>query len=241
LIRHPVTRHGRSGGTCWRIPEKLGSIMKINVALLVLVCSAGLAIGQDPPAETDAKAGEESELAALAVKEVARRQRLPEKGPVITNTDLSRLLGPMKSRPAPEKVSEGVPGEEAGSAAAGENKPVISAEDEKEAYLDEIWDALETARQNVETASNSYMVLELRINNIRNRLYQEADPSRQQMLQKELNETVTDIRRAREVEAESRRELDLLKIEARRAGMLPGEIDDIVGTIPVTQSSATID
>ena len=147
----------------------------------------------------------------------------------------------MKSRPAPAKVSEVAPGEDEGSAAAGENEPETSAQDEKEAYLDEVRDALMTARQNVETASNSYMVLELRINNIRNRLYQEADPSRQQMLQKELNQSVTDISSVREVEAESRRQLDLLKIEARRAGLLPGEIDDIVGTIPVTRSSATID
>lgn len=215
--------------------------MKIKVSVLVIICSAGLAFGQDASAETDSKAGGESELAALAENEVTRRQALPEKGPVITNIELYSLLGAMRSKEAPVTVSEIMPDEPEGSADAGKNELDTLVQDEAEALLDEIRDALLTARQSVETASNSYMVMELRINNLRNRLYMEADPARQQMLQKELDQAVTDMSGIRADEAESRRNLDLLMVQARRAGLLPGEIDDIVGTVPVTRSSATID
>ncbi len=223
------------------MPEKLGTIMKIKVSVLVIICSAGLAFGQDAPAETGLKAGGESELAALAEKEVTRRQALQEKGPVITDIELSSLLGAMKSQEAPAAVPEIMPDKPEGSADSGKNELDTLVQDEAEALLDEIRNDLRTARQSVETASNSYMVMELRINNLRNRLYQEADPARQQMLQKELDQAVTDISEVRAAEAEARRHLDLLRVEARQAGLLPGEIDDIVGTVPVTRSSATID
>ncbi len=214
--------------------------MKIKIAVLIIFCSTGLVLGQNQSAAVNSKDGAESELAALAKKEALRRQSLPERGKVITNIELIKLLGDMRSSktPAASVVALDVP---EGTDAAGNDDLPDSAKDEKEALLDEMRDALREARQKVETASNSYMVLELRINNIRNHLYLEADPQRQQMLQEELNQATIDIGKVRESEAEARQQLDQVRKEAQLAGLLPGEIRDIVGTVPVTRSSATID
>ena len=215
--------------------------MKIKIAVLIIFCSAGLAFGQDPPAAVNSKDSAESELAALAKKEALRRQALPEQGLVITNIELLQLLGDMRSSKAPAAVSAVTPDTPEVTGTAGNDELPDSANDEKEALLDEMRDALREARQSVETASNSFMVLELRINNLRNHLYQEADPQRQQMLQQELNQATIEISEVRESESEARRQLDQVRKEAQLAGLLPGEIRDIVGTVPVTRSTATID
>ncbi len=215
--------------------------MKIKIAVLIIFCSAGLALGQDPPAEVKSKDGAESELAAMAKKEALRREALPEKGAVITNIELLQLLGDMRSSQAPAASSVVALDNPEGTDASGDGELPDSAKDEKEALLDEMRDALRKARQSVETASNSYMVLELRINYLRNHLYQEADPQRQQMLQQELNQATIEIGEVRKSEEEARAQLDQVRKEAQLAGLLPGEIRDIVGTVPVTRSSATID
>ncbi len=215
--------------------------MKIKIAVLIIFCSAGLAFGQDPPAAVNSKDSAESELATLAKKEALRRQALPEQGVVITNIELLQLLGDMRSSKAPAAVSAVTPDTPEVTGTAGNDELPDSANDEKEALLDEMRDALREARQSVETASNSFMVLELRINNLRNHLYQEADPQRQQMLQQELNQATIEISEVRESESEARRQLDQVRKEAQLAGLLPGEIRDIVGTVPVTRSTATID
>lgn len=214
--------------------------MKIKIAVLVFVFSAGMAFGQSSSGDEAEKKGSESELASLAKKEAERRQALPEQGVVITNVELSELIGYMRSSKAPASNITPVDpdGNDNGEA---DGTPPNTAAEEKDALLEELRDELRDARQNVESASNSYMVLELRINYLRNRLYQEADPQQQQMLQRELNLATTDISEVRAEEAEARQELDQIKKEAQSAGMLPGEIRSIVGTIPVTRSSATID
>ena len=223
------------------MPAALGTTMKIKIAVLIIFCSAGLALGQEPPAAVNSKDGAESELAALAKKEALRREALPEKGAVITNIELLRLLGDMRSSQAPVAASIVSLDNPEGTDGADEGGLPDSAKDEKEALLDEMRDALRNARQSVETASNSFMVLELRINYLRNHLYQEADPQRQQMLQQELNQAAIEIGEVRESEAEARRQLDQVRKEAQMAGLLPGEIRDIVGTVPVTRSTSTID
>lgn len=216
--------------------------MKIKIAVLGFVFFAGMALGHNSPGDDSSKEGQESELAALARKEAERRESLAEKGVVITNLELSRLVGDMRSGQGAATVSAVSPDDaEGGDASESGEEPPASAVDEKEALLEQLREDLRTARQSVETASNSYMVLELRINSLRNRLYQEADPQRQQMLQQALNEAATEIAEVRAAEAAARQELDQLRSEAQKAGMLPGEIRDIVGTVPVTRTSSTID
>jgi hypothetical protein len=224
------------------LPEELGIAMKIKIAVLVFVFSAGMAFGYSPPLDDPSEEGQESDLAALARKEAERRESLSEKGVVITNVELSSLVGDMRSGQAEATVSPVTPddGEESNASGSGAEPPA-PVTDEKEAMLEQLREDLRAARQSVETASNSYMVLELRINSLRNRLYQEADPQRQQMLQQALDEATTDIAEVRSAEADARQALDQLRTEAQKAGMLPGEIRDIIGTVPVTRTSSTID
>ena len=212
--------------------------MNIRISFLILVFSLGLAIGSVPVAEESPEQGSQSELASLAKKEAARREALEVKGPVITNLDLTKLLGNMKSRQEPAVISEIKPVEDGASEAGIQDTEDADAREE---MLDQLKDDLRAARQQVETLSNGYMVLELRINYLRNRLYQEADPFRLQALEKELNQSTTDINMLRSEEAAARSDLERLMNEARAAGMLPGEINDIVGKIPVTQSTSTIE
>ena len=224
------------------MPEELGITMKIKIAALVFVFSAGMASGHYSPGDDASREGQESELATLARKEAERREALAEKGVVITNAELFTLVGDMRSSHDKTSVSAILPEDDEGAEAPGSGvEPPASAADEKEAMLDQLREDLRTARQSVETFSNAYMVLELRINSLRNRLYQEADPQRQQMLQQGLDEATSDIAEIRAAEADARRELDQLRSEAQKAGMLPGEIRDIVGTVPVTMTSSTID
>lgn len=219
-------------------PKESRIAMNIRISFLILVFSIGTAIGSIPVVEDSPAQGGQSELASLAKKEAARREALDVKGPVITNIDLTRLLGNMKSQQEPSVISEIKPDEE------GAPEEGIQAADDTEAreeMLDQLRDDLRSARQQVETLSNGYMVLELRINYLRNRLYQEADPFRLQALEKELSQSTADISTLRSEEAAARSDLERLMNEARAAGMLPGEINDIVGKIPVTQSTSTIE
>jgi len=213
--------------------------IKTGIGLVIVSLAIGLACGQESSGEAVSKSGG-SDLASLARKEAARRESLAVKGPVITNIELTRMVGAMRSS-AEASIKEVEPGEEGDSPSAGLGGVPETGLDEKEARLDEFTNTLAEARQEVETLSNSYMVLELRINSLRNRLYQEADPQRQQMLQKELDAATTDIGRIRTEESEARSNLNRLMSEARRAGMLPGEVNEIVGKIPETKSSGTID
>jgi len=213
--------------------------IKTGIGLVIVSLAIGLACGQESSGEAVSKSGG-SDLASLARKEAARRESLAVKGPVITNIELTRMVGAMRSS-AEASIKEVEPGEEGDSPSAGLGGVPETGLDEKEARLDEFRNTLAEARQEVETLSNSYMVLELRINSLRNRLYQEADPQRQQMLQKELDAATTDIGRIRTEESEARSNLNRLMSEARRAGMLPGEVNEIVGKIPETKSSGTID
>lgn len=197
--------------------------------------------GQENTGGTGEAASEPPSLAELAEREEERRSGLTEAGPVITNIDLARIVGDMRASDAPATVSEVDPEQPSEDSDVTGDDPGPAEPDEDELLMDEIREALLAARQEVVTASNSYMVLELRINNLRNQLYQEADPQRQQMLQRELAIATDEIREARATEAEARRNLDQMMSEALKAGMLPGELREIVGQVPVTRSSATID
>jgi len=214
---------------------------KSALFLLVVTFLSVPAWSQGHTGEAGAEASEAPSLAELAEQEAERRNRLAEKGPVITNIDLARIVGEMRASDASATIAEVEPDRGPDESPAGGENPEPSEPDEQELLMDEIRQDLLEARQEVVTASNSYMVLELRINNLRNQLYQEADPQRQQLLQKELAISTDEIREARSVEADARRQLDEMMSEALRAGMLPGEIREVVGEIPVTRSSATID
>jgi len=214
---------------------------KVLICTLNIFCFLGLSMGQSQPGEAGSGSEGDSVLAALAKKEKARREMLPQKGPVITNIELTRIIGPMAGANAKSIISEVGPDDAAAVENAENESQQTSEQDPRELLMEDLRQELRKARQDVETASNSYMVLELRINYLRNRLYQEADPHRQQMLQKEMAQASADISAARDEEAEARARLAMLMTEARRAGMLPGEISSVVGDIPVTRSSGTID
>ena len=214
---------------------------KVLICILNIICFLGFSIGQSQSGEAGSGSKGDSVLAALAKQEAARREMLPKKGPVITNIELTRIIGPMAGANAKSIISEVDPDDVRAVENSENESQQTSEQDARELLMEDLRQELMEARQQVETASNSYMVLELRINYLRNRLYQEADPHRQQMLQKEMAQASAEISNARDEEAEARARLAMLLTEARRAGMLPGEISKVVGEVPVTRSSGTID
>jgi len=218
--------------------------MRIKKLLLILLFSTFLpaSLVAASSSRDDSAATEEprSDLDRLAKKEADRRQKLAEKGPVITNLDLDELLGEMKSRKSQVIPVDIDPDAEASDNGENPDTPSRNEDEAKAELLEDMRYDLEDSRRRVETLSNSYMVLELRLNNIRNMLFQESDPLRLQMLQKEADQVTENLMEVRAQEAEARRELESLKREALKAGLLPGEINSIVGNLPATSSSGTI-
>lgn len=205
-----------------------------------MLCAIGLSRESSRGQDLDPPKDQESDLALLARKEAERRDKLDRKGPLITNIELVRIVGRMKSGDSSPSISE-LDENEAREENSSEEASEVSESEEEEDRFAEFRSALREARQKVETESNSYMVLELRINHLRNLLFQEADPRRLELLERELARATEEIAAVRKAEEEARHQLDILIEEARRAGMLPGEIRETIGEIPVTRSTATID
>lgn len=199
----------------------------IRVVFLVLLLVPAWGFAQEDEQTEETK---EPSLAELARRERARRAQLKEVI-VITNANLKRVGGGFVSTAAgaapPAEVVQGEQGAEGEGEAEGEADAAEQGETDDRAWEGEFGEA----RLNLKNAVNRDLVLQLKMNDLRNEFLSGsgADQSRiqQQMLetQQEIEKNAKDVQSARKA-------MDDLQSEAKNEGVANDKITDMVGELP---------
>lgn len=187
-------------------------LMTLTAALILLSVTAGFS----------------QSLAELAKKEKERRAKLKAETKIITDVDAAKYKG--------GAVTTGSPAEPAATGAQA--KPAVSplvggAPAAGEAAADEPVDfqgrpesfwrqTLTDARQRVTGLENGANVLVLRLADLQNKFYQEADGFKQQQIQREIQKAIYEQDQNKLELAKARQQLQDLETEARKSGALPG-------------------
>ncbi|MDA2926096.1 hypothetical protein MYX78_02490 [Acidobacteria bacterium AH-259-G07] len=177
----------------------------------------------------------EPSLAELARRERERRANIKKEVPVITNATLKKLKGLVSVSEAPAAPSQGETEAEAETEAETETEPEETAEKDlasRKAEFDE-------ARMNLKNAVNRSMVLQLKINDLRNAYFREDDGTTQARIQQQLQETLQEIESNKQEVQAAREALQKLENEARKEGLQPGTIRELVGELPKEETIST--
>ena len=188
----------------------------IRVMLLVLLLVPAWSFAQDD------EGTKEPSLAELARRERERRAQL-EEVPLITNATLKRMGGGRVSTAAgPETETEATEGEEG----AEENGS------EKAEGDPEVWEGrFDESRLNLKNAVNRDLVLQLKMNDLRNQ-YLSGTGSSQSRIQQQLLETQQEIEKNQQNVKSARQSLDTLQDEAQQEGVPDDTIIGLVGELP---------
>ncbi|MDA2927965.1 hypothetical protein MYX78_12180 [Acidobacteria bacterium AH-259-G07] len=190
----------------------------IALILLVLLLTPAWSFAQ----ETE-ETKKEPPLAELGRRERERRANMKEVG-VITNADLKNMKGLVSTggRP-PTAASEGT----------GEGESGLEEYSEDGEKDPEAWRALfDEARLDLKNAVNRSLVLQLKMNYLRNTWLREDDGTTQARIQQQLQETLGDIESSPQEIQAAREALQALQSEAQQEGLLPGTIRELVGELP---------
>lgn len=229
-------RSGRDGRHKSCGSDRLSSALMCRLIAVLCLSVFGLAgpVQDGAQGGTPGPSGESGKaptLAELARKEKERRTEKDVR--VIRNEDLGALR---KARVATGQTTRA----SAGSGEAGEEADEMAAEPdaEGEAGLDlTFWEgAFSQARTALVTAVNQKMVLELRMNSLRNAYFQQPDGVTRERIEGELAKTFTEVEQAREDEKAARQAIADLERQAARAGLTSGQIRDLVGQLPESKS-----
>ncbi len=194
----------------------------IRVMLLVLLLVPAWSFAQEN------KETKEPSLAELARQERERRAQL-EEILIITNANLKRVGGGFVSTAAgPEAETTATEGEEG---AEGE----VEAEDnnsEKAETDPAVWEGrFGETRLNLKNAVNRDLVLQLKMNDLRNQ-YLSGSGTSQAKIQQQLLETQQDLEKnAKDVQS-ARQAMDELQSEAHNEGIPDDPITGLVGELP---------
>ncbi|MDA2929214.1 hypothetical protein MYX84_04565 [Acidobacteria bacterium AH-259-O06] len=173
----------------------------------------------------------EPSLAELARRERERRANIKKEVPVITNATLKNLKGLVSVSEAPAAPSQG----ETEAETETETEPEQTAEKDlasRKAEFDE-------ARMNLKNAVNRSMVLQLKINDLRNAYFREDDGTTQARIQQQLQGTLQEIESNKQEVQAAREALQKLENEARKEGLQPGTIRELVGELPKEETIST--
>ncbi|MFQ5928751.1 MAG: hypothetical protein ACE5MK_03565 [Acidobacteriota bacterium] len=173
----------------------------------------------------------EPSLAELARRERERRANIKKEVPVITNATLKKLKGLVSVSGAPAAPSEG----ETEAEAETETEPEETAEKDLGTWKAEF----DEARMNLKNAVNRSMVLQLKINDLRNAYFREDDGTTQARIQQQLQETLQEIESNKQEVQAAREALQKLENEARKEGLPPGTIRELVGELPKEETIST--
>lgn len=176
-------------------------------------------------------------LVELARQSREEREKSGDEVRVITNKDLFQMRSSRvttSKAPPREKTAggEGGSGDESEEEAVEEGEPTGPD-------MEEWTQAFREARANLQGAVNQTLVLELRLNNLRNAYFRQDDGSTAEMLQSQLAKTNEELQNARRSEEEARGTLEQLEREALAAGLSPGEVRSLKGEIK--KSSSIVD
>jgi hypothetical protein len=146
---------------------------------------------------------------------------------VITNEDLKRLQNaPVSTSSSTVKAHET---EKAGDAVSAETDGTPT---EAQGPDLEFWkSAFAEGRLNLKNAVNRGLVLQLKMNNLRNAFYREDDGTTQARIQAELTQTLEQIEANKTDVEEARSALKTLEDEAKSAGVPPGKIRDLTAEV----------
>lgn len=215
--------------------------MKSLLLGVLLVASPALyAARQEQTEEPEKQTAERTEqkktpsLVDLARQERERREENTGPVRVIRNEDLQMMRGGRVSTGIPPKPAAGPSEEETSEGEpAAEEEPIV-----KEGPEDvQFWtNAFQEAKTALETAINQRMVLELRMNNLRNAYLNTDDGTTREKIQSELPQVYQALGQARENEKAAREAIRQLERQAGRVGLTPGQIRDLVGKLPESKS-----
>lgn len=205
----------------------------VTVLWLSAVGTAGpqQAVSQTPNPPAAAESERVPSLAELASRQ--REQRGDRSVRLIRNEDLRSL---QKARIVTSQAVKTAP--QTGDTQEGPVVPEGASEETAEAGVDlRFWEsAFAEARTALQTAVNQRMVLELRMNNLRNAFLQQADGTTRQHIEGEMAKTLREIEQARQNEEAARQAVSDLERQAARAGVPPGRIRELVGELPESKS-----
>lgn len=197
--------------------------MRKLVFLLVCLLPAGLFAQSAEPTPT---------LAELAKREQERRAQQGTEGRIITNADLKQIRSARvvtsETRPAEAKTDDvqAVSSGEEGS--DGKEDPAkVLAEWQKR---------FQEARGRLQTAVNQVLVLQLKMNELRNSFLNEPDGARREQTNAAIAATFEEVQQQRKEESAARQAITELQQEAVEAGLLPGQIREMTGVLPVSKS-----
>jgi hypothetical protein len=166
-------------------------------------------------------------LADLAKKEKERRRQVTANTKVITNLDAAKYRsGPAPAESTPVPVKSEAPAASADAKAGAPAKPDKPESDEPKDFQGrtESWwrQTMADARKKVKELENAGNVMTLKIADLQNQFYREANGFRQQDIQREIQKGFYEQDLNKENLAKARRELEDLEKEARKSGALPG-------------------
>lgn len=186
----------------------------IRLIVFVLLLSPVGALGQESQPQ------EEPSLLELARKERERRAQT-KKVPVITNATLRDMKGRVSTSEALEPATESEP------EAVEQEEPEESPEKDMASWRADFGEA----RLFYSNAVNRSMVLELKINDLRNSYFREDDGATQGLIQQQIQEADQQLQSARQETQTAREEVQRLQNEARDAGLDPGTVRDLTGEL----------
>ncbi len=202
--------------------------MAVLLLVLLLVPAWSMAQGSE---ET-----KEPSLAELARRERERRAQM-KAIPILTNSDLRKARGLVSTSADPESMAaEGEEGAEAGSEASSEAEETPASAETDPA----VWESrFGEARLNLKNDVNRDLVLQLKMNELRNSYLSQDNGVTQARIQQQLLETQQEIERNSQAVQESRAALTTLQSDAQAEGLSAETVQGLVGGLPEDTSIFT--
>ena len=203
-------------------------MMVLLLLVLLLVPAWSMAQGSE---ET-----QEPSLAELARREKERRAEM-EAVPILTNTDLRKARGLVSTSgdPAAAQGQEGAEDQEGAEAGSEAEEAPASTETDPA-----VWESkFGEARINLKNAVNRDLVLQLKMNELRNSYLRQDNGVTQARIQQQLLETQQEIEQNSQAVQESRSAVDTLRSQAEAEGVSPEAVQDLVGGLPEDTSVIT--
>jgi hypothetical protein len=170
-------------------------------------------------------------LADLAKKEKERRQQVKAEVKVITNQDAARFSSSSASTTtrAVDAAAQRQSSEKEGTTESTSKgtKPASDEPTDFQGRPESYWrQTLADARRKVHELENEANVITLKIADLQNQFYREADGFKQQAIQRDINKSFYEQDLNKEKLAAAKSDLDDLLKEARKSGALPGWLED---------------
>jgi hypothetical protein len=178
-----------------------------------------------------ASLGYAQSLAEIAKKEKERRAAVKTDTKVINNDKAAKSVGSVSSAPKSDTAGEkpAAEGEVKTAVEPGTEKPKPGADEpvDFQGRPESYWrQTFADARKRVQDLENQTNVLILKLNDLQNQFYREADGFKQQTIQRDIQKALYEQDVTKENLAQAKADLVDLEREARKSGALPGWIRD---------------